>query len=121
MNKILIIDDEINLRETLSELLTYGGNKVYEAENGQQGIEKVKQTKPNLIICDIMMPILDGYGFMEQHEKSQYSHIPVLLISAKAEKVDEDKALNLGARGYLIKPFKYNELIVTINHSLIKE
>lgn len=114
MNKILIIDDEINLRETLSELLNYSGYKVYEAENGRHGIEKINLIEPDLIICDIMMPVLDGYGFMEQHKKSKYSHIPVILVSAKAEKLDEDIALNLGAQGYLMKPFKFNELLSKI-------
>ena len=120
MTKILIIDDEVNLRETMSEQLAFGGYEVYEAVNGEQGIEKVKQIQPSLIICDIMMPVLDGYGFMKQHKKSKYANIPVLLISAKAEQTDEDKALDLGATGYLIKPFKYNELIARINQALIK-
>jgi len=118
MNKILVIDDEINLRETLSELLTHGGFEVHEAKNGEQGIEKVKQTEPNLIICDIMMPVLDGYGFLKKHEESIYSHIPVLLISAKAEQPNE--ALILGVKGYLRKPFKYNDLIAKVNHAITK-
>jgi two-component system chemotaxis response regulator CheY len=114
MNKILVVDDERNLRETLSELLTFSGYKVYEAENGKHAIEKVKQIQPDLIICDLMMPVLDGYGFLEYHKKSKYSHIPVILISAKAEQRDEDKAFNLCAEGYVMKPFKFNELISTI-------
>ena len=120
MNTILIIDDEINLRETLNELLTYAGHKVYESENGKLGIQKVEEKQPDLIICDIMMPILDGYGFLEQHMKSKYSQIPVLIISAKAEQIDKDKALYLGAKGYIKKPFKFNEIIEEINHYLIK-
>ncbi|MGO4819276.1 response regulator [Flavobacterium sp. W22_SRS_FP1] len=118
MQKILIIDDEKNLRETLCELLTHGGFEVHEAQNGQQGIEQVKQIKPNLIICDIMMPILDGYSFLKQHQKSIYSDIPVLLISAKTEQPEE--LISLGIKGYLSKPFKYNELISKINYALAK-
>jgi DNA-binding response OmpR family regulator len=118
MDKILVIDDENNLRETLSALLTHGGFKVYEAKDGEQGIEKVKQTEPDLIICDIMMPVLDGYGFLKKHGKSIYSHIPVLLISAKAE--EQDEVVRLGIKGYLRKPFKYNELIAKVNRALTK-
>jgi two-component system chemotaxis response regulator CheY len=120
VHKILIIDDEVSLRETLSELLTYGGYEVFEAENGKLGIEKVAQIQPNLIMCDIMMPVLDGYGFLKQHQKSKYSHIPVLLMSAKAAPTDECEAFDLDAQGYLRKPFKYSELISTINLALIK-
>jgi two-component system chemotaxis response regulator CheY len=120
MTKILLIDDEINLRETLCELLTHSGYIIYEANNGKDGIQKVKQLLPNLIICDIMMPVLDGYGFMELHKKSKYSNIPVLLISAKAENIDKDKNLNLGVKAYLTKPFKYNDLISLVNLSLHK-
>lgn len=118
MQKILVIDDEKNLRETLCALLTHGGFEVHEAKDGQQGIEKVKLTQPHLIICDIMMPILDGYSFLKQHQKSMYSDIPVLLISAKTEQLDE--VLSLGIKGYLSKPFKYNELIAKVNHALTK-
>jgi DNA-binding response OmpR family regulator len=116
MTKILVIDDEKNLRETLSELLTHGGFEVYLAKNGEQGIEKVKQTEPSLIICDIMMPVMDGYGFLKQHEGSKYAHIPVLLISAKAEQADE--LLSIGAKGYMRKPFKYNDLMAKVNYIL---
>lgn len=85
MPRILIIDDEINLRETIAEMLTYLGYDIFLSTDGKDGLEKVKEIQPDLIICDIMMPILDGYGFMELHRTSNYSDIPVLFLSAKVE------------------------------------
>ncbi len=110
MKKILIIDDEVSLRETVAELLMVIGFSVFEAENGDEGLKKVREIEPNLIICDIMMPVLDGYGFMQAHMTSEFSKIPVLLLSAKVEKEDKEKGVNLGAKGYISKPFVFSEL-----------
>lgn len=110
MKKILIIDDEISLRETVAELLMVIGFSVFEAQNGEEGLKKVQEIEPNLIICDIMMPVLDGYGFMEAHMKSAFSNIPVLLLSAKVEKKDKEKGLSLGAKDCISKPFVFGEL-----------
>lgn len=110
MKKILIIDDEISLRETVAELLMVIEFSVFEAQNGEEGLKKVQEIVPNLIICDIMMPVLDGYGFMEAHMKSEFSNIPVLLLSAKMEKKDKEKGLSLGAKDYISKPFVFIEL-----------
>jgi DNA-binding response OmpR family regulator len=119
MNKILIIDDEVNLRETINELLTYSGYEVYEAENGKDGIEKIKETEPNLILCDIMMPFLDGYGFMDELKKTKFSQIPVLFISAKVSVEDQVKGISLGAKGYIEKPFKLETLISAVKLNII--
>jgi DNA-binding response OmpR family regulator len=110
MAKILIIDDEIKLRETIAELFSFINYQVFEAQDGSEGLEKVQEHKPDLIICDVMMPKLDGYGFLEQHQKSNYSKIPVLLLSAKIEEIDEKTGYSLGAKGYLRKPFVFKEL-----------
>lgn len=119
MNKILIIDDEVNLRETINELLTYSGYEVYEAENGKDGIEKIKETEPNLILCDIMMPVLDGYGFMNELKKTKFHKIPVLFISAKVAVEDQSKGISLGAKGYIEKPFEFKELISAVKLNII--
>jgi DNA-binding response OmpR family regulator len=110
MAKILIIDDEIKLRETIAELFSFINYQVFEAQDGAEGLEKVQQHQPDLIICDVMMPKLDGYGFLEQHQKSKYSEIPVLLLSAKIEEIDEKTGFSMGAKGYLRKPFTFKEL-----------
>lgn len=110
MAKILIIDDELKLRETIYELLSYVGHDVFEAQDGMEGLEKVKQFTPDLILCDIMMPILDGYGFMEEHQLSKYSNIPVIFVTARVEEKDQEKGFALGVKGYFKKPFIFKEL-----------
>lgn len=118
MNKILVIEDEIKLRETVSELLSISGYEVIKAEDGLDGLEKVKQTNPDLIICDVMMPKLDGYGFIEQLKKTDYANIPVLFLTAKTELVDLEKGIALGAKSYIIKPFTFEDLKRIVEHHL---
>lgn len=110
MKKILIIDDEIKLRETLVELFSFIGYESIEAQDGFEGLEKTIVHVPNLILCDVMMPNLDGYGFLKQHQESIYSDIPVLLLSAKTEANDQLNGLTLGAKEYIKKPFSFQEL-----------
>ena len=110
MTTILIIDDEEKLRETICEMLSFVGYDVYQAKNGLEGLEKVAQLLPNIIICDIMMPILDGYGFIKQHQLSNHSNIPVLFMTAKVEQKDVEDGTTIGVRGYIKKPFLFKEL-----------
>lgn len=121
MAKILIIDDEEKLRETICELLSYAGYDVLTAEEGMEGLEKVKQFIPDIILCDVMMPVLDGYGFMENHQISDYSHIPVILLTARVEQVDQEKATALGIKGYVKKPFIFKELKKLIELHLVSD
>lgn len=119
--KILVIDDEVKLRETICELLSFVGYDVLEAQDGIEGLAKVNQFRPNLIICDIMMPILDGYGFMNAHRISDYSHIPVIFLTARVEQKDKEKAIDLGVKEYIKKPFVFKELKQTIEYYLLTE
>lgn len=114
MAKILIIDDELQLRETVCELLSFSGFEVEEARNGKEGLHKVEMFVPDLIMCDNMMPIMNGYDFLEAYFLTDYTHIPVLFISAKVSTADQEKALALGAKGYFCKPFVFKELLQTI-------
>jgi DNA-binding response OmpR family regulator len=118
MAKILIIDDELRLRETICELLSYAGYDVLDAQDGMDGLEKVQQFIPDLILCDIMMPVLDGYGFMEKHKISDYSNIPVILLTARIELKDQKKGDALGIKAYLKKPFIFKELKSIIESEL---
>jgi CheY-like chemotaxis protein len=118
MAKILIIDDEKSLRETICELLSYSGYDVRDAQDGLEGLEKVRQFIPDLILCDIMMPILDGYGFMEKHNISDYSYIPVIFLTARIEIKDPKKDVALGIKAYIKKPFIFKELKSTIESEL---
>lgn len=119
MTKILIIEDEIKLLETLSELLSLGNYDVVEAKNGLEGFEKVTQTNPDLIICDIMMPVLDGYGFIKRLKQSDHHNIPVLFLTAKTELTDQQRGIDLGAKAYILKPFSFQELNLVIEKHLL--
>lgn len=121
MNKILIIEDEIKLRETLSELLSLARYDVVEAFDGLDGLEKVVQTNPDLIICDMMMPKLDGYGFIEQLKNTDLGKIPVIFLTAKTESTDQERGIALGAKAYILKPFSFQELKLVIEHHLHNE
>lgn len=110
MKKILIIDDEIKLREALVELFSFIGYQIFEAQDGQEGLEKVTIHQPDLILCDVMMPKLDGYGFLKIHLNSINATIPVVLLTAKTEENDVLIGKKLGAKEYIKKPFSFQEL-----------
>lgn len=110
MKKVLIIDDEIKLREAIVELFSFIGYQIVEAQDGLDGLDKVQVHSPDLIICDVMMPKLDGYGFLKQHLASEQASIPVVLLTAKTEEVDEVIGKDLGAIDYIKKPFSFQEL-----------
>ena len=110
MTKVLIIDDEVNLRETIAEMLSYTGYHVCIGKDGIEGLTKVVEFQPNIIICDVMMPELDGYGFVEQHKNSKYANVPVVLLTAKVEQKDEEYGLSLGVKAYIRKPFTFKDL-----------
>ncbi|QAA80517.1 response regulator [Aequorivita sp. H23M31] len=121
MKTILLIEDDTALRENTAELLELSGYKVETAPNGRIGIEKVKQTSPDIIICDIMMPEIDGYGVLEavtSHESS--AHIPFIFLSAKTEHKEIRKGMDMGADDYLTKPFDEEELISAVESRLAK-
>jgi two-component system chemotaxis response regulator CheY len=119
MAKILIIDDEARLRETICEILSYAGHDIIEAQDGMEGLEKVDKFKPDIILCDIMMPILDGYGFMDKHKISDYSYIPVVFLTARIEHKNQEKIDSSGIKAYLKKPFVFNELKKIIESQLV--
>lgn len=112
MKKIVLIEDEKDVRETTSEILELANYKVYCADNGIKGIKLVKDKKPDLIICDIMMPNLDGYGVLNILSKDvETSHIPFVFLTAKTENSDIRKGMNLGADDYITKPFDETALL----------
>ena len=122
MKTILLIEDDVTLRENTEELLELSGYyNVVTAANGKLGLEKAKETKPDIIVCDIMMPELDGYGVLEalsQNEETQF--IPFIFLSAKTERGDIRKGMNLGADDYITKPFTEEELLEAIESRLAK-
>ena len=121
MKKVLIIEDSEEVRENMADILELSDYSVSTAEDGILGIQKVEKFKPDIIICDIMMPGLDGYGVLKSLEKNEKTaNIPFIFLSAKAEKVDIRKGMNLGADDYLTKPFEEHELLDAIECRLKK-
>jgi CheY-like chemotaxis protein/CRP-like cAMP-binding protein len=113
--KILLIEDNPEVRENTGEILELANYDVITAENGKEGIDKAKSYLPDVIICDIMMPEMDGYGVLQVLSKiPQTASIPFIFLTAKAEKTDFRKGMNLGADDYLTKPFEEAELLEVI-------
>lgn len=121
MKKILVIEDNEDIRENLAEILELAGYKTSTAENGKKGIEMAEQFQPHLILCDVMMPVLDGYGTLSiMRKKIQTADIPFIFLTAKSEKTDFRYGMNLGADDYITKPFESNELLRVIELRLAK-
>lgn len=120
-NIILIIDDCKEVRENTEEILRLSGYKVHTATNGKEGLELMHKCKPNLILCDVLMPQLDGYGVLRALENIPgLMGIPFVFMSAKTDVTDFRKGIDLGADGYLPKPFGGDELLSTISSKLKK-
>ncbi|HCM76528.1 MAG TPA: transcriptional regulator [Cytophagales bacterium] len=121
MKNILIIEDNLEVRENTAEILELAGYKVFTAENGKIGVEVAIDEKPDLIVCDIMMPVLDGYGVLHLLSKNpDTAVIPFIFLTAKAEKSDYQKGMEMGADGYIAKPFDDTELLNAIETRLKK-
>jgi len=121
MKTILLIEDDTTLRENTAELLELSNFRVITAPNGRIGIDKVNEHLPDLIVCDILMPEIDGYGVLESVSKNpKTSHIPLIFLSAKTEHKEVRKGMNLGADDYISKPFEEEELISAIESRLAK-
>lgn len=121
MKHLLLIEDNDEIRENTAEILELAGYKVSTAENGKVGVEKALQQKPDLIICDIMMPVLDGYGVLHLLNKNPaLTGIPFIFLTAKAERGDFRKGMEMGADDYITKPFSDIELMNAIESRLKK-
>jgi DNA-binding response OmpR family regulator len=121
MKKILLIEDNNEMRENTAEILELADYKVITAKNGKIGVELAQSELPNLIICDIMMPVLDGYGVLELLSKnSETASIPFIFLTAKSERRDLRKGMELGADDYLTKPFDDVELLKAVESRLKK-
>lgn len=119
--KILLIEDNPDMRDNTAEILELADYDVRTAENGKQGVAMAKEAQPDLIICDIMMPELDGYGVLRMLSKNpETASIPFIFLSAKSEKSDFRKGMNLGADDYITKPFDDVELMDAIEMRMKK-
>lgn len=121
MNTILIIEDNLEVRENTAEILELAQYKVFTAENGKIGVETAIKERPDLIICDIMMPVLDGYGVLHLLTKNiETATIPFIFLTAKSEKSDYRKGMELGADDYITKPFDDTQLLNAVEVRLKK-
>jgi CheY-like chemotaxis protein len=119
--KILLIEDNEEIRNNTAEILELSNYLVIAAENGKAGIEKAIESKPDLIICDIMMPELDGYGVLHAVQKNdKIKNTPFIFLTAKTERSEMRKGMELGADDYITKPFSGTELLNAIDGRLKK-
>lgn len=120
--KILIIEDEVQIRENIQQILELSGFEAYTAYDGKAGLELVKTSPPDLILCDIMMPELDGYDVLSAlRQEPATASIPVIFLTAKADRVDLRRGMELGADDYLTKPFETDELLRAISARLERQ
>jgi CRP/FNR family transcriptional regulator, cyclic AMP receptor protein len=121
MKKILLIEDNEDIRNNTAEILELSNYKVVVAENGKIGVEKAIEHSPDLIICDIMMPVLDGYGVLHAvHKNDTIKNTPFIFLTALTERSDFRKGMELGADDYITKPFSGTELLNAVDSRLKK-
>lgn len=121
MKKVLIIEDNQNILENTAEILELSNYKVFTAANGKIGVEQAITNKPDLILCDIMMPELDGYGVLHMIQKNpDLQYTPFIFLTARTEQNDIRKGMSLGADDYITKPFNPTDLLNAIEGRLQK-
>lgn len=121
LKKILLIEDNPEIRDNMAEILDLAGYKVYTAENGKDGVAAAIKEKPDLILCDIMMPVLDGYGVLHMIQKNmELQSVPFIFLTAKSERNEIRKGMEMGADDYITKPFDGTELLNAIEVRLRK-
>lgn len=119
MKRILVIEDEPEMRRNITALLRFKDYEPIAAENGRVGVEIARREKPDLILCDVMMPELDGYGVLRALQaEGTLASIPFIFLTAKGEKDDLRSGMNLGADDYLTKPVANDELVQAIEARL---
>lgn len=122
MTTILVIEDELDIREIILDILYEEGYIVQGAENGEIGLKLVAENIPDLIICDVMMPKVNGYEVLKKtREQSQTATIPFVFLTAKSTREDLREGMNLGADDYLTKPFTRDELLQAISSRIQKQ
>mgnify|MGYP005953103881 CR=1 FL=1 len=114
--KILIVEDEANIRELLRLYLEREGYTVLEAENGVEGIKKWKSDKPDMLLLDVMMPVMDGWEVCKEIRAE--SDVPIIMLTAREEEADKVMGLELGADDYITKPFSMRELMARVKANM---
>ncbi len=121
MKTILLIEDNNDIRKNIVEILSFANYRVLDADNGKTGVQLALEHKPDLVVCDIMMPVMDGYSVINILQKNpETQHIPFIFLTAKTEREEMRKGMNLGADDYITKPFEEVELLDAIEQRLKK-
>ena len=115
--KILIVEDDANIRELLRLYLEREGYTVLEAENGVEGIKKWKSDKPDMLLLDVMMPVMDGWAVCREIRAE--SDVPIIMLTANGETADRVSGLEMGADDYIVKPFEVKELLARV-HAVLR-
>jgi DNA-binding NarL/FixJ family response regulator len=119
MKKVLVIEDQPQMRRNIATILEMEGFEVAVAENGREGLEKAFASLPDLILCDVMMPEMDGYAVLKAlREKASTRVVPFVFLTAKGDKADLRSGMNLGADDYLTKPVSREDLLGAIDARL---
>ncbi len=119
MVTLLLIEDDKDNRENTAELLGLEGYEVVTATNGIEGFEKIPVFLPEVIICDVRMPLMDGFDLLSKlKHHPKYQIIPLIFLTAKSEKGDARRGLDLGAEDYIVKPFEFDKLSESIKRCL---
>ena len=122
MCKILVVEDTLEIRDEICDILKMEGYSVFQAENGKKGIEVALKEQPDLIISDILMPELDGFEMFKALQKNKKTaSIPLIFLSAKSEKENIRNGMNLGAEDYLTKPINVNDLVNAVQNKIKKK
>ncbi|MDM8520778.1 response regulator [Anaerolineales bacterium HSG6] len=117
--KVLVIDDIAHIRRLVTRMLEQAGFTVIEAANGLEGLKRVEEQSPDIITCDVSMPVMDGHEFLREVKRnSKTQQIPVIIITAIGEQVKKSSNTHQRADAYLTKPFSANRLIEVINKLL---
>ena len=121
MPKVLIVEDDDLIRERLVKALTFEGYQVVDAENGRVGLELLDRDKPDLVICDILMPELGGFDFVSiLRSRPETRTVPIIMLTALSERLSQREFMELGADDYLTKPFHIEELVRAVKTQLRK-
>ena len=121
MQRVLLIEDNDDIRENTAEILELANYRVDTASNGKLGVEMALENIPDLIICDVMMPVLDGYGVLHLlHKNDSLKNVPFIFLTAKTERGDFRKGMEMGADDYITKPFNDIELLTAVESRLKK-
>jgi DNA-binding NarL/FixJ family response regulator len=122
MSRILVIEDNAQMRQNLVLMLEMEGFEVIQAENGQSGLESARTHSPDLILCDVMLPLLDGHGVLKAlRTDSHTATIPLIFLTARGERIDQRIGMNLGADDYLVKPVAKADVLAAIASRLQRQ